>query len=102
MNQVAFGDGHGPGPWILLFPLIWAAVAVFGLALLRRAGLPRGRRGVLPPREGGPGAGLPGAGSPITLLGRRFAAGEIDEEEYWRRLSVLDEQFGRHAGGGRE
>jgi putative membrane protein len=29
------------------------------------------------------------------VLGRRFAAGEIDEDEYWRRLSVLDEQFGR-------
>ncbi|MEG9552430.1 SHOCT domain-containing protein, partial [Streptomyces baarnensis] len=23
-----------------------------------------------------------------------------DEDEYWRRLSVLDEQFGRTAGGG--
>ncbi|MEU1946548.1 SHOCT domain-containing protein, partial [Streptomyces sp. NPDC020125] len=34
------------------------------------------------------------------VLGRRFAAGEIDEDEYWRRLSVLDEQFGRHAKGG--
>ena len=29
------------------------------------------------------------------MLGRRFASGEIDEDEYWRRLSVLDEQFGR-------
>ncbi len=31
------------------------------------------------------------------MLGRRFASGEIDEEEYWRRLSVLDERFGRTA-----
>ncbi|MFD5386478.1 SHOCT domain-containing protein, partial [Streptomyces sp. NPDC127074] len=38
--------------------------------------------------------------SAIAVLGRRFAAGEIDEDEYWRRLSVLDEQFGRHAKGG--
>lgn len=45
-----------------------------------------------------PGA-APGESSPIALLGRRFAAGEIDEDEYWRRLSVLDEQFGRAAGG---
>ena len=36
-----------------------------------------------------------GERSPNAVLGRRFAAGEIDEEEYWRRLSVLDEQFGR-------
>jgi putative membrane protein len=29
------------------------------------------------------------------MLGRRFASGEIDEDEYWRRLSVLEEQFGQ-------
>jgi putative membrane protein len=40
-----------------------------------------------------------GEHSPIAVLGRRFAAGEIDEDEYWRRLSVLDEQFGRYAKG---
>jgi putative membrane protein len=34
------------------------------------------------------------------VLGRRFASGEIDEDEYWRRLSVLDEQFGRTVGKG--
>jgi putative membrane protein len=28
--------------------------------------------------------------SPITVLGHRFASGEIDEDEYWRRLSVLN------------
>ncbi|MFE6566755.1 SHOCT domain-containing protein, partial [Streptomyces rochei] len=32
-----FGDG-GPGPWILLFPLIWALVIAGGVTLLRRAG----------------------------------------------------------------
>ncbi|EST20205.1 hypothetical protein M878_40005, partial [Streptomyces roseochromogenus subsp. oscitans DS 12.976] len=32
--------------------------------------------------------------------GRRFASGEIDEDEYWRRLSVLEEQFGRAGKGG--
>ncbi len=37
--------------------------------------------------------------SPIAL-GRRFATGEIDEDEYWRRLSVLDQQFGRPGEGG--
>jgi putative membrane protein len=38
--------------------------------------------------------------SPITVLGHRFASGEIDEDEYWRRLSVLDERFGRTGRGG--
>ncbi|MEV7426613.1 MULTISPECIES: SHOCT domain-containing protein [unclassified Streptomyces] len=98
MNTLAFHGG--PGPWILLFPLFWGA-AVFGvITLLRRAGRPGGRGG-----RGGRGGGFrgpwqaPGPAhddqSPIAMLGRRFAAGEIDEDEYWRRLSVLDEQFGR-------
>ncbi|GHH09372.1 SHOCT domain-containing protein [Streptomyces lanatus] len=83
-----FADG-GPGPWILLFPLIWAAVVIGGITLLRRT-VWRGRRG-------GPWrpAQAPDENSPITVLGHRFASGEIDEDEYWRRLSVLDEQFGR-------
>ncbi|MFE6471057.1 SHOCT domain-containing protein, partial [Streptomyces rochei] len=34
------------------------------------------------------------------VLGHRFASGEIDEDEYWRRLSVLDERFGRTGKGG--
>ncbi|MFJ4839751.1 SHOCT domain-containing protein [Streptomyces sp. NPDC088746] len=93
MNTLA--NHGGPGPWILLFPLIWAAVAVGVVTLLRRT-VRRGRRpGPWQPhgvRRGGPG----GEHSPIDLLGRRFAAGEIDEDEYWRRLSVLDEPYGRY------
>ncbi|MET8828925.1 SHOCT domain-containing protein [Streptomyces sp. NPDC004610] len=84
-----WGGGGGPGPWILLFPLIWAAVVIGAVGVLRRTvwrGGPGryGRRDVRPAGD-----------SPIAVLGRRFAAGEIDEDEYWRRLSVLDEQFGR-------
>ncbi|MGX1128717.1 putative membrane protein [Streptomyces glaucescens] len=84
------GDG-GPGPWILFFPLIWAAVVIGGITLLRRTAW-RGR--------GGPWRPAVDHTSPIALLGRRFATGEIDEDEYWRRLSVLDEQFGRTGKGG--
>lgn len=83
-----FTDG-GPGPWILFFPLIWAAVVGGGIVLLRRT-VWRGRRG--PWRPAG------GDNSPLAVLGRRFASGEIDEDEYWRRLSVLEEQFGRKGG----
>jgi putative membrane protein len=75
--------GGGPGPWILFFPLVWALAVATVITLLRR-----GRRPWRPVRGGPPEQ------SPIALLGRRFAAGEIDEDEYWRRLSVLDEQFG--------
>ncbi|CAL9671800.1 hypothetical protein SUDANB1_07522 [Streptomyces sp. enrichment culture] len=86
-----FGDGGGPGPWILLFPVIWALVIGGGVALLRRS-VWRGRRGG-PWRQA-----AVRDDSPITVLGRRFASGEIDEDEYWRRLSVLNEEFG-HKGG---
>ncbi|WP_326751360.1 SHOCT domain-containing protein [Streptomyces hirsutus] len=89
-----FGDG-GPGPWILLFPLVWALAVGGGIALLRRT-VWRGRRG---PGHG-PGGPAGADGSPIAVLGHRFASGEIDEDEYWRRLSVLDEEFGRHGKGG--
>ncbi|MHC3468013.1 SHOCT domain-containing protein [Streptomyces sp. 7R007] len=88
MQTLAHWDG-GPGPWILFFPLIWAAVVVGAVTVLRRTAW-RGR--------GGPWRPAVQDGSPIAVLGRRFAAGEIDEDEYWRRLSVLDEQFGRKGG----
>ncbi|MFF3510842.1 SHOCT domain-containing protein [Streptomyces sp. NPDC002573] len=88
METLAHGYG-GPGPWILFFPLVWAAVVFGAVTVLRRTAW-RGR--------GAPWRGVdsrPTGDSPIAVLGRRFASGEIDEDEYWRRLSVLDEQFGR-------
>ncbi|NLU73584.1 SHOCT domain-containing protein [Streptomyces sp. HNM0575] len=94
-------DGAGPGPWILLFPLVWAAV-VAGVFLLLRRTVWRGRGPSYGPWYGrGPGRGFGhgpvppggprGESSPVDLLARRFAEGEIDEDEYWRRLSVLEE-----------
>jgi putative membrane protein len=95
MQTLANWDGGGPGPWILFFPLIWAAVVIGVVTVLRRT-VWRGRRGPWRAAGGfGPfGDSRPTGDSPIAVLGRRFASGEIDEDEYWRRLSVLDEQFG--------
>ncbi|MFG3516216.1 SHOCT domain-containing protein [Streptomyces bobili] len=90
MQTLANWEG-GPGPWILFFPMIWAAVVIGVVTLLRRT-VWRGRRG---PWAADP---RPSGDSPLAVLGRRFASGEIDEDEYWRRLSVLDEQFGRKGG----
>ena len=92
-QTLAHWDG-GPGPWILFFPLIWAAV-VFGVVTVLRRTVRRGRGGPWRPMDG-----RPTGDSPIAVLGRRFASGEIDEDEYWRRLSVLDEQFGSVRKGG--
>ncbi|MFD9334423.1 SHOCT domain-containing protein [Streptomyces sp. NPDC060028] len=91
MNTLTTLAYDGPGPWILFFPLIWAAVVVFAVTVLRRT-VWRARRAPWQSRVGG---AAHGEQSPIAVLGRRFASGEIDEDEYWRRLSVLDEQFGR-------
>ncbi|MFI8929400.1 SHOCT domain-containing protein [Streptomyces sp. NPDC053474] len=93
MHTLAF-DG-GPGPWILFFPLIWAAV-VFGVVTVLRRTVWRGRGG--PWQRGAAGTDPT---SPIAVLGHRFASGEIDEDEYWRRLTVLNEEFGRVTKGGR-
>ncbi|MFI8089272.1 SHOCT domain-containing protein [Streptomyces sp. NPDC086080] len=87
-----FGDG-GPGPWILFLPLLWVLFIGGGIALLRRTAW-HGHRGR------GPGRSAMEHESPIAVLGRRFASGEIDEDEYWRRLSVLDEEFGRPGRAG--
>ncbi|MGW5654331.1 SHOCT domain-containing protein [Streptomyces humi] len=89
MQTLANWDG-GPGPWILFFPLIWAAVVIGAVTFLRRTGR-RGRRAPWLPAD----TGRPSGDSPLAVLGRRFASGEIDEDEYWRRLSVLEEHFGR-------
>jgi putative membrane protein len=91
MQTLANWDG-GPGPWILFFPLLWAA-AVIGVVTLLRRTVGRGRG-----RPWRTTDDRPTGDSPLAVLGRRFASGEIDEDEYWRRLSVLDERFGRKGG----
>ncbi|MHC5904947.1 SHOCT domain-containing protein [Streptomyces sp. S6] len=88
MTTLASGYG-GPGPWILLFPLIWAAAVALVVTVLRRTGWRRRSTGSAPRALGD---------APLAVLGRRFASGDIDEDEYWRRLSVLEEHFGRKGG----
>ncbi|MEH0542110.1 SHOCT domain-containing protein [Streptomyces sp. B21-105] len=95
MNTLADWQGGGPGPWILFLPLIWAAVVIGVVTVLRRT-VWRGRPGPW----NATGQTRPTGDSPLAVLGRRFASGEIDEDEYWRRLSVLDEQFGSMGKGG--
>ncbi|MFC8801235.1 SHOCT domain-containing protein [Promicromonospora sp. NPDC057138] len=75
----------GPGPFFFIFPLLWFLLFATVIFLIVR----RARRG---PRGGwgGPWAAHAAAGAdPVTLLGNRFARGEIDEAEYRSRLSVL-------------
>lgn len=85
-------DGAGPGPWVLFFPLIWAALVVAVVLLLGRFGP---RRAPWRAR-----AAAPGPTSPVALLGQRYALGEVDEPEYRRRLAVLRETVPEAERGG--
>jgi putative membrane protein len=88
METLADWGGHGPGPWILLMPLLWAFAVAAVVLVLRRTRHAFCRHG----GHGGPGgSGGRGPGSAAEMLARRFAQGEIDEDEYWSRLSVLNE-----------
>lgn len=88
-----FWYGHDPGGWgwfgmsvgMILF---WAALITVGVLLFRALSRPSGSgpTGHLPPYRPGP----------EQLLAERFARGEIDEDEYHRRLDVL-----RGSGGTR-
>jgi putative membrane protein len=66
----------GPGPWILLFPLLWITLIATVAWLLRRRGW------------GPPHRGLSGR----QTLDRLFAEGQITPEEYRSRRRVLDER----------
>ncbi|MFD5463574.1 SHOCT domain-containing protein [Kitasatospora sp. NPDC127059] len=80
-------DWHGPGAWILLVPLVWIAVVVLVIALLRRTVWRR--RGACGFAGGAGAAGA--AEHPLAVLGRRYAEGDIDAEEYRAKRAVLTE-----------
>lgn len=72
----------GSGIWLVgIIPmLLWAVLLVLGIILMVRL-IGRNSANQPPPPWG--------AESAEDVLRRRFAAGEIDEEEYRRRLEVL-------------
>ncbi len=75
-HPYGWGAGGGPGWWIV-FPILWFLLFATVVALVAR----RARRGF-----GGPWGR---EGSPASVLGERYARGEIDEAEYRHRLAVL-------------
>jgi len=96
-----FGYGPFAGGWQWLglagIVLFWAAVITGVLVLIRYLS----QNGQRPPRAGQqfwqagpapypPPAGPPPAGpAPEQILAERYARGEIDEDEFRRRLAVL-------------
>lgn len=84
--------GWGGGGWFFMasFTLLFWTLVIAGAVMLVRW-LAGSRHG----RQSGPASpfGEPGAGSRRAedLLAERFARGEIDEDEYKRRLALLRE-----------
>ena len=76
-----YGDwmgAHGWGAWTMfggVMVLFWAAVITAVVLAVRYTGRPTSY-------------GLP---RPEDVLAERFARGEIDEDEYRRRVTLLDE-----------
>ncbi|GII78490.1 hypothetical protein Sru01_34720 [Sphaerisporangium rufum] len=65
----------------VLLPTIGLLVIVCCVLILVRTWTPRGHKE------------LPAADDPKEILRRRYAAGEIDEDEYLRRMSGLSQDW---------
>lgn len=71
------------GIWMILWVVLVVAAISLTIWLIARLIAPRDGS----PRDGGPSSR--GGDDAEMILRRRFAAGEIDAEEYERRLEVL-------------
>ncbi|MFC7490060.1 MULTISPECIES: SHOCT domain-containing protein [unclassified Knoellia] len=72
-------SGGGPGPWFILFPIFWFLVIAGLITAVRFGGGRRWRRF----------QAAEGSRAGEARLAERFAAGEIDEQEYEARRAVL-------------
>ncbi|WP_373291992.1 SHOCT domain-containing protein [Nocardia pneumoniae] len=73
--------GWGYGLMTVSMVIFWALVIGGIVALIRYTAAPSQRQSTAPPQHGP---------TPQQVLADRYARGEIDEEEYIRRLTTLD------------
>jgi len=73
-----WGYGYGSMWWMVVVQVLIAAVVIGGIAFAV----------IVVARRADPSL-PPGGSSPRTILERRFARGEIDEQEFQRRSSLL-------------
>jgi putative membrane protein len=82
-GQLLADHYHGPGPWWPIFPIMWFLFILTFVFVITRFGWWRGRRQCDDLRNEPTRTGK-------ARLAERFAAGEIDEQEYRSRIAVLD------------
>ena len=70
---------NGPGPWWPIFPFLWLLLIIGIFATFRFFGVRRWRQV----------QAYAGTRAGEAKLAERYAAGEIDEQEYERRLATL-------------
>jgi putative membrane protein len=79
MRYGGYGDGGmGWGGWVAMAAMMvvfWGAIAWVIVTQIRHGGSRSSQQG--------------GGADPLRLLDERFARGEIDEDDYQRRRSVL-------------
>jgi len=80
-----WGNGWGWPGWILMtgFMVVFWAAVIIGIVLAVRY--------LAGPRHPSPGPPTHGPSRPEAILAERFARGEIDEDEYRRRMTALRE-----------
>jgi putative membrane protein len=89
--MMRYGYGYGNshwGLWVLMIVamiVFWGAIAWIIVTLVRRQGVPPGSPNPPP----GPAANPPSSDG-LRILNERFARGEIDEDEYKHRRSVIE------------
>jgi putative membrane protein len=81
--------GFGAHPGMFIAELFWVALVVaFWVAIIALIVVAI-RWLIRQDRRSTDGGSLPRADDPLEILRRRYAAGEIDDEEYQRRRKML-------------
>ena len=86
-----YGYGNGGSHWglwvlmIVAMVVFWGALAWIIVTLVRQRGIPAGS---IPPAPGS-SSSLPSSDA-RRILDERLARGDIDEDEYTRRRSLID------------
>jgi len=82
------GDGNHWGLWVLMIVamvVFWGALAWIIVTLVRHRGTPSA------PNPLSPGSGsMPPSSDALRLLNERLARGDIDEDDYTRRRSLIE------------